>query len=135
MKNREKFAKEIVDIVLGVEDIAVDKCTMIPVKCGSLECDRCIRDCGGICDDDKLLEWAEAEYKEPRIDPRLYNAPVDTKILVSLEGKSWFRRYFSNVNNDCVYAFNDGMTSFTAEKSEDVSGWHYAKLYEGDKES
>ena len=130
MKNREKFAKEIVDIVLGVEDIAVDKCTMIPVKCGSLECDRCIRDCGGICDDDKLLEWAEAEYKEPRIDPRLYNAPVDTKILVSNDGIKWTRRHFLKVENNRAYAFNGGMTLFTAEESVYATGWIYAKLYE-----
>lgn len=130
MKNREKFAKEIVDIVLGVEDIAVDKFTMIPVKCGSLECDRCIRDCGGICDDDKLLEWAEAEYKEPRIDPRLYNAPVDTKILVSNDGIKWTRRHFLKVENNRAYAFNGGMTLFTAEESVYATGWIYAKLYE-----
>lgn len=130
MKNREKFAKEIVDIVLGVEDIAVDKCTMIPVKCGSLECDRCIRDRGGICDGDKLIEWAEAEYKEPRIDPRLYNAPVDTKILVSNDGIKWTRRHFLKVENNRAYAFNGGMTLFTAEESVYATGWIYAKLYE-----
>ena len=134
MKNKEKFSKEIVDIALAGENVAVDKFTMIPVKCRDLECDRCIRDCGSICDRNKLLKWAEAEYNEPRIDPRLYDAPVDTKILVSNDGTEWERRYFSNIKNDIVNAFCDGRTSFSSVEDFDYASWRYSKLYEGNKD-
>ena len=54
---------------------------------------------------------------------------VDTKILVSDDGKNWCRRYFAKYENGRVYAFYDGATSFTGS-SETLLGWDYAKLYE-----
>ena len=55
--------------------------------------------------------------------------PVDTKILVSEDGKEWIRRYFAKYEGGRVYAFYDGTTSFTGS-SENLLGWAYAKLYE-----
>lgn len=55
--------------------------------------------------------------------------PVDTKILVSEDGKDWCRRYFAKYEGGRVYAFMDGATSFTSS-SENLLGWAYAKLYE-----
>ena len=55
--------------------------------------------------------------------------PVDTKILVSEDGKDWCRRYFAKYEGGRVYAFYDGTTSFTGS-SENLLGWAYAKLYE-----
>ena len=54
---------------------------------------------------------------------------VDTKILVSDDGKNWCRRYFAKYEGGRVYAFMDGATSFTGS-SETLLGWDYAKLYE-----
>ncbi len=54
---------------------------------------------------------------------------VDTKILVSDDGKIWCRRYFAKYEGGRVYAFMDGATSFTGS-SETLLGWDYAKLYE-----
>lgn len=130
MKNKEKFSKQLVDVALAGCDIAVNKNTMIPVKCDLLKCEYCIRHCGGICDIGKLKIWAESEYEEQKIDPRLYDAPVDTKILVSNDGIKWTRRHFLKVENNRAYAFNGGMTLFTAEESVYATGWIYAKLYE-----
>ena len=55
--------------------------------------------------------------------------PVDTKILVSEDGKDWCRRYFAKYEGGRVYAFMDGTTSFTSS-SENLLVWAYAKLYE-----
>ena len=61
---------------------------------------------------------------------------VDTKILVSGDGKDWYRRYFAKYENGIIYAFSDGLSSFTACYKPEyggyrrVCGWKYAKLYE-----
>ena len=54
---------------------------------------------------------------------------VDTKILVSEDGKDWCRRYFAKYEGGRVYAFMDGTTSFTSSSESSLS-WKYAKLYE-----
>lgn len=59
--------------------------------------------------------------------------PVDTKLLVSSDGKDWYRRHFAEYKDGKVYCFNSGTTSFTAQGSEFPSGkisWEYVKLYE-----
>ena len=59
--------------------------------------------------------------------------PVDTKVLVSSDGKDWYRRHFAEYKDGKVYCFNSGTTSFTAQGSEFPSGkisWEYVKLYE-----
>ena len=57
--------------------------------------------------------------------------PVDTKILVSDydDTSVWIRRYFAKYEKGIVYAFSDGLTSFTIGDAG-VCGWKYAKLYE-----
>lgn len=57
--------------------------------------------------------------------------PVDTKILVS-NGGDWYKRYFAAYENDRVYVFTNGRSSFTADKN-DFASWKYAKLYEGEE--
>ena len=59
--------------------------------------------------------------------------PVDTKVLVSSDGKDWYRRHFAEYKDGKVYCFNSGITSFTAQGSEFPSGkvsWEYVKLYQ-----
>lgn len=56
---------------------------------------------------------------------------VDTPILVSFDGCNWFKKYFAKVQNDTVYAFDDGATSWSAiNKEYCVTRWKYAKLAE-----
>lgn len=69
MKNREKFAKEILDIACEGRNIAVTKENKI-VYCSEIPCKSCIfDDCGKhigrsqSCAD-RLHKWAESEYKE-----------------------------------------------------------------------
>ena len=59
--------------------------------------------------------------------------PADTKVLVSSDGKDWYRRHFAEYKDGKVYCFNSGTTSFTAQGSEFPSGkvsWECVKLYE-----
>lgn len=57
--------------------------------------------------------------------------PVDTKVLVSKNGKDWYRRYFAKYVNNMVYCFDSGATSFSVQNDDsDISAWKYAKLYQ-----
>lgn len=68
MKNKEKFAKEIVEIVINFSNIAVNK-NNIPVPCAGFDCEECALYPGT---DEKrcstqLKQWAESEYVEPKM--------------------------------------------------------------------
>ena len=59
--------------------------------------------------------------------------PVDTKVLVSNDGKEWSRRHFAEYKDGKVYCFNSGVTSFTVKESyflNEKASWDYAKLYQ-----
>ena len=79
MKNREKFAKEILDIACSGRSIAVTRDNKV-VYCSDLPCESCMfNSCGKhigraqICLD-RLREWSESEYvEEPTITSREKN--------------------------------------------------------------
>ena len=55
---------------------------------------------------------------------------VDAKVLVSDNGKLWYKRHFAKYENGSVHVFPDGHSSFTTEVSDIIYPWKYAKLYE-----
>lgn len=67
MKNKEKYAKEIVNSAIHGHAFGFDKRSKKIVSCSAQECAYCL------FHDDKLFcsltrkEWANAEYKEPKI--------------------------------------------------------------------
>ena len=63
MKNREKYAEELLDVVCAGKNIAINKQTMQIRSCEGLSCEHCLLD-GDDCDTN-LAEWAESEYVEP----------------------------------------------------------------------
>jgi len=58
--------------------------------------------------------------------------PVDTPILVKdFEHYNWERRYFAKVENDKVYAWDGGATSWSVGNSKCCfTSWRHAKLAE-----
>ena len=56
--------------------------------------------------------------------------PVDTKVLVSDNGKLWYKRHFAKYENGSVHVFPDGRSSFTTEENDIIYPWKYAKLCE-----
>lgn len=64
MKNREKYAEELLDIACTGKNIAIDKRTMQIRGCAGFLCRHCLFDDHDDCDA-KLAEWAESEYIEP----------------------------------------------------------------------
>ena len=109
MTNYEKF-KDLLD-KFGVCNIKWGVKNGEPVECDAkIAC----RDCefAGSCTK-KRLEWLDSEYKEPYVD--WSNVPVDTKILVSHDGKDWLKRHFAGIDptNKKPRAWICGRTSFT----------------------
>ena len=81
-----------------------------------------------------LDEILQMEFEEI-VDVDWSKVQVDTKILVSEDGEDWYRRYFAKYENGFIYAFPDGLSSFTACYKPEcgyqrVCAWKYAKLYE-----
>lgn len=57
----------------------------------------------------------------------------DDKVLVSEDGKTWYKRYFNKVIDGVPYAFDGGITSWTADAMHDYgcsSPWKYCKKAE-----
>lgn len=75
--------------------------------------------------------WLSKEYKEPEVD--WSKVKVDTPILVkSSAGDVWFERHFAKFEDETVYAWDAGRTSFT---TEECSGWEIVELADNkDKE-
>lgn len=129
MTNREKFAEKILDIACGGSKIAVDKATLEPIACNSLECRDCLfytECCKGA-----RKKWANSEYVEPPVD--WSKVAVDTPILVrNSEEDVWEKRHFAKYESGIVYAWAAGGTSWSAVSSN-MTDWKMAKLTESDR--
>ena len=56
---------------------------------------------------------------------------VDTPILVSdFNEKNWERRHFAFFDNERVYAWISGTTSWSTDNDKEAMSWKYAKLAE-----
>ena len=128
MLNKEKYAKEILDIVCqdGTIPAVVNN---VPIKCtDALDC----YDCKFYYNDDCInafIKWANSEYKEPEID--WDKVPVDTPVYVWENGDSdIYKRYFAGYDkkNNMIIAFDKGGASWS---SAITTKWDNAKIKEG----
>ena len=123
MKNYEKYADEV------REYIGTHFCKDF-VKPNILKTE----DCGGMaCGKCYLLQmiWLLEDYEEPEVD--WSKVEVDTPILVKeYEESKWTKRYFAKYEDGVVYAWNNGVTSWTANDGECVIAWSFAKLAESE---
>lgn len=106
-----------------------------PTNCWNcLACENCDRH--NNCWDTGLIKWLLSEHIEETDNYKVCkNLNVDDKILVSLTGDDWVKRYFARYDseNDKVVAFNSGATSWSADNTC-VSQWKYVKLPEEEGE-
>ena len=76
------------------------------------------------------------EEKDQLIDVAEYlgivdwsKVPVDTPILVSdFNEKNWEKRHFAFFDNERVYAWISGTTSWSTDDDKEAMSWKYAKL-------
>lgn len=127
MTNKEKYADKIIDIAVRSKLALKDG---KPVPCAEMRCS----ECGFLSTDytcnHKVREWLDSEYVAPPVD--WSKVAVDTPILVrDIESDAWTRRYFAKYENETVYAWDAGATSWSAD-SDNVCNWEYAKLAESE---
>ena len=119
MLNKEKYAKEILDIICqdGTIPAVVNN---IPIKCtDALDC----YDCKFYYNDDCInafIKWVNSEYKEREID--WSKVPVDTPILITYSCYT-LKRHFAKYYNKTIYFYPDGTTSwsFNQDSSQLIS--------------
>lgn len=128
MKNYEKYADEI----KGYKDLNFCKAFVFPYilksdSCGDIGCHKC-----------RMLQmmWLLEDYEEPK-EPEVdwSKVKVDTPILVKdSKNGMWMRSHFAKYENETVYAWSDGCTSWTLYDHTYVTPWNYAKLVESEEE-
>lgn len=131
MTNYEKYKDELIKKVIIETSMALDRHTGKVVDCGNMDC----RDCGfstgkGCC----IEDWLDSEYVEPEKEEVDWSkVPIDTKVLVSSDGVTWYKRYFAGVlcETGCPQVFANGADNWSNSLTE---SWKYIKLYEEDKE-
>lgn len=127
MKNYEKYAEEI----KGYNGDSICTDFIEPYILKSINA-KCINTSCPKCHLYKMI-WLLEEYEEPE-EPEVdwNNVEVDTPILVrDYEGQEWANRYFAKYENETIYAWDGGRTSWTGDG---VTEWKYAKLAEGGEE-
>lgn len=125
MLNREKYAKEIIDIET-LSRFALKNGR--PVQCCDIHCAECDFHCSSDCETE-AVRWLNAEYAEPPVD--WSKVAVDTPILVrDSEEEAWRKRHFAKYEDNTVYAWSGGSTSWSTCRSSDIVNWKMAKLAE-----
>ena len=128
MTNKEKFAKEIIEIACIGESLAV--INGMPAVCIGTMCGEC--DFLGKSCNEKIKEWANSEYVEPPVD--WSKVAVDTPILVrDSKEEAWRKRHFAKYEDNTVYAWSAGSTSWSVSASSNIVGWKMAKLAESEE--
>lgn len=129
MKNREKYADKIIDMSAASKLALLDG---KPVPCMSTRCSQCQFHCPDTNCTTMARKWLDSEYVAPSID--WSKVAVDTPIFVrDNEYEIWRRRYFAKYEDNTVYAWQGGATSWSAYNSSDMSNWQFAKLAESEE--
>ena len=133
MINYEKYKDEI-DEIFDTNDgtIAINKNTNEITNCSDFECSKCLfsaRYNNTISCPITMAKWLVSEYK---VD--WSKVPVDTPVLISIDNRNWFNRYFAGVNEKgqpTVFCY--GATSWSNEYKEPCH-FKYIKLAEVERE-
>lgn len=130
MLNREKYAEEILNIACDGCNIALingklEKCRGVCDKCDF--CDNDIRNAGRCRE--KAKEWANGQYVD------WSKVPVDTPIYVRCcSSDEWEKKHFAKFENNYVYAWSDGKTSWSTTNGSTII-WEHAKLAESEDQN
>lgn len=130
MTNKEKYVEDLYSIFLN--SFGVDEENK-PFRC-TFRCDwKCY---GRICQfynneiacETLAKQWLDEEYKTD-----WSKVPVDTPILVrDNRTQRWLHRHFAKYENGKVFAWAEGLTSWSAGDTICVD-WKYARLCEDNK--
>ena len=127
MLNKEKYAKEILDIVCSGNNLGKQNGRLCP--CANIKCSDCDFNTT-LCCPEEIQKWANSEYKEPEID--WSKVPIDTPIYVwDNNDNRTYKRHFAGYNqvNNMIFAFDNGGTSWSSGAT--TTRWIHAKIKEG----
>lgn len=129
MLNIEYYKDELKEII--IRNIGIDSITGKPKMCDELFCLDCVFKDQDACSPKKVEQWLQSEHVE-QVD--WSKVEVDTPILVrNTEKEEWQKRHFARFKNGKVYAWYDGLTSWSTAGEDDVNFWKYAKLAESEE--
>lgn len=113
MKNKEKFAKEIVELACDGSDIAVFKATGNPIACNNTQCSDCMlyKDTNYTCHG-ALREWAESEYIEKTVISKM-----DRAFLEYLKGYKYI-----------AIDYGGKLCAYVSIPKKIYDGWGYASF-------
>ena len=118
MKNYEKYADELRKY--EVEELCnkfIKPNILKKDNCSGINCTACSM---------RMMLWLLEDCEEPEVDWN--QVEIDTPILVrDCEDDRWIKRYFAKYENEIIYAWNSGATSWSTSH---ITGWKYAKLAE-----
>ena len=129
MLNKEKYAKEIIDISCNGYGVAKQNGHLQP--CRYTACSKCDFNTTSCCPEE-IRKWANSEYKEREIDWN--KVPIDTPIYVwdDDDYNDKIPRHFARYRDNTIVAFDSGLTSWTTmDNKYDVSYWKNAEIKEG----
>ena len=131
MTNKEKYADKIIEIAVRSKLALKDG---KPIPCTRMRCS----ECGFFSPDHSCrfnaCEWLDSEYVAPPVD--WSKVEVDTPILVrDSEKESWRKRHFAKYENGIVFAWENGLTHWSAYSSSDISAWKMAKMAESEEKN
>ena len=130
MTNYEYYKEQIERIARLGRRVAMNATTGEIVCCGDINCNECLFQGSDVANcSQKAFKWADEEYKEPETD--WSKVPVDTPVLVSDDGTNWVHRHFAKVTNTgAICVFSGGATSWSADTTNPITWYKYAKLAE-----
>lgn len=137
MTNKEYYSMTLEDIDNDGYRVAIINNKPVPCK-DTILCNTCKRkqkngqDClntNARCSDLILYNWLEAEHlSDKAVD--WSKITVDTKVMVSHDGVNWRKAYFSRYENNKVFVFNAGRTSWNKLDCNSEIFYEYVKLVE-----
>ena len=134
MTNKEKYGNEIIELAANTGMFALKNGK--PAICKEIKCEECDFYESDSCKGStyNFREWLNSEYVEPPVD--WSKVAVDTPILVrDSEKESWRKRHFAKYENETVYAWGNGTTSWGAFSSDSLVNWKMAKLAESEEKN
>lgn len=118
MKNYEKYADELRKY--EVEELCnkfIKPNILKKDNCSGINCTACSM---------RMMLWLLEDCEESEVDWN--KVEVNTPILVrDCDDDRWIKRYFAKYENEIIYAWNSGATSWSTSH---ITGWKYAKLAE-----
>ena len=128
MLNREAYKDTLDNLLAGVVAVVYGK----PVLCDDANCSDCLfrERCRRKENRKKFIDWLNAEYQEPSVD--WSKVPIDTPVLVSGNGKTWYRRYFAGIRNGYREAYDVGATSWSVYDNR-TCAWPFMRIAEGNE--